>query len=173
MTSRGPNDLSPDAERELLRRLTGERAGGAAPADPAAGRLAALWELLEPPPAAPAPPGFAGRVMARVREEAAPGARRATGLGTAWARAAGAAALAAGIVAGAGLGRVALVPPAGGPTTPGTAAAVAPSGAAEPVDELAADWSDSLSGDALSGDEGLAAGYAEAISAIGEGEDDR
>ena len=164
MTSRGPNDLSPDAERELLRRLAGERAGGATPADPAAGRLAALWELLEPPPAAPAPPGFAGRVMARGRAEAAPGARRATGLGTAWARAAGAAALAAGIAAGAGLGRVALVPQAGGGATAPAAEPAEPA-SPDPVAELAGNWSDSLAGGVS-----LADGYAEAIEEIAAAE---
>ena len=168
MTSRGPNELSPEAEREMLRRLAGEPGAGQTPAGPAAERLAALWERLEPPPPAPAPPGFAGRAMARVREEAAPPAGRSAGLGTAWARAAGAAALAAGIVAGAGLGRVALVSPAGGfATSAETAGALADPA----VDELAADWSDSLAGDALDAGGGLADGYADAIESIGEGED--
>ncbi|HEX6201512.1 MAG TPA: hypothetical protein VF100_00835, partial [Thermoanaerobaculia bacterium] len=66
-------------DRELLRRLAGERpaAGGPPAGDETASspaedrpRLAALWAALEPPPAEPAPPGFTGRVMARVREEA-------------------------------------------------------------------------------------------------------
>ena len=163
MTSRGPNHLTPEAERELLRRLAAEPGDGEAPAGPAAERLAALWGRLEPPPAEPAPPGFAGRVMARVREEAAPRARWAAGLGTSWARAAGAAALAAGIVAGAGLGRVALPTPA--PPSPGSAG-LAP---AEPgLDELAVAWSDSLAGAG-----GLADGYAEAIETIGETEGGR
>src|ERR1700686_984269 len=42
-------------------------------------RLESAWERLTPPPPAPVPLGFSGRVMARVREHAA----AATPLGTA------------------------------------------------------------------------------------------
>jgi anti-sigma factor RsiW len=64
-------------------------------------RLEASWEGLSLPPAAPAPPGFAGRVMARARVEK-------TGLSLrgapAWVRATAAAALVAGTVLGIGVG---------------------------------------------------------------------
>ena len=67
-------------------------------------RLEGAWRAAEPAPGAPVPPGFAREVMARARREAegAPGLTWA--LAPLWVRAAGAAALAAGIVAGAGLG---------------------------------------------------------------------
>lgn len=103
------------SDRELLRLLHGElpaeRARQVAERlerDPELAaryrRLAAAWEALEAPPASPPPPGFAGRVMARVRERAA--AKTAVGWSAAplRVRAAYAAALAAGVLLGVGLG---------------------------------------------------------------------
>lgn len=66
-------------------------------------RMEVTWELLELPPAAPAPPGFAARVAARAAEERRSGAETAP-FRPAWARAMAAAALAAGIIAGASVG---------------------------------------------------------------------
>src|ERR1700692_73391 len=76
----------------------------------AARRLESAWEGLTPPPPAPVPLGFAGRVMARVREQAAgappPLDTNAISWAAAptWVRATCAAALVAGVVLGAGLG---------------------------------------------------------------------
>lgn len=56
-------DLSPAEARELRRRIE-EEPGLASRFE----RLAAPWRVLEPPPDT-LPPGFGGRVMARVREE--------------------------------------------------------------------------------------------------------
>jgi hypothetical protein len=81
-------------------------------ADPAEdrSRLAALWAALEPPPAEPAPPGFTGRVMARVREEAPRRDTLTRRFGVLPARLAAASALSAGLVAGAGLGALIATP---------------------------------------------------------------
>jgi hypothetical protein len=73
-------------------------------------RLESAWEGLTPPPPAPVPLGFSGRVMARVREQAAGAAipldTNAISWAAAptWVRATCAAALVAGVVLGAGLG---------------------------------------------------------------------
>jgi len=74
-----------------------------------------LWSKLELPPPAPAPPGFAGRVLARARAEER--SRLGLPLSPAWARAAAALALVAGIAGGAGLGWVASEPVASEPAT--------------------------------------------------------
>jgi anti-sigma factor RsiW len=70
-------------------------------------RLESAWEGLTPPPAAPVPLGFSGRVMARVREQAAgvpPGNAISWAAAPTWVRATCAAALVAGVLLGAGLG---------------------------------------------------------------------
>lgn len=75
-------------------------------------RLENAWEGLTPPPATPVPLGFSGRVMARVREQAAGAPPLGNGAGAAiswaaaptWVRATCAAALVAGVLLGAGLG---------------------------------------------------------------------
>ena len=73
-------------------------------------RLESAWERLTPPPPAPVPLGFSGRVMARVREQAAGGAPPLDTNAISWAaaptwvRATCAAALVAGVLLGAGLG---------------------------------------------------------------------
>ena len=99
-------ELADERAREIRRRLAG---------DPALARryheLAAVWERLELPPASPPPLGFAARVTARARERSAAAAAPLSWSGTpGWARAAGAAALAAGLVTGVGLGRGTLAP---------------------------------------------------------------
>ena len=103
--------MNPMDERDLMRLLHGELS--AADARELEARLAREPELaaarrrLERSwgglalPAAAAPPGFAGRVMARVREEAA--GPLSWSLAPRWVRATAAAALAAGIALGAGL----------------------------------------------------------------------
>ena len=65
-------------------------------------RLERTWTGLVLPEPAPVPPGFSGRVMARVRTEA-PGISWTAA--PAWVRAAAAAALLAGAALGLGLGR--------------------------------------------------------------------
>jgi len=67
-------------------------------------RLESAWQGLSLPPASPVPPGFAGRVMARVRGRSAPGSL-AWSAAPGWARATAAAALVAGAVLGVGVGR--------------------------------------------------------------------
>jgi anti-sigma factor RsiW len=67
-------------------------------------RLEQTWTGLELPPPSPVPPGFTGRVMARVRSEKASGSlswRSAPN----WVRATAAAALVAGSLLGIGVGR--------------------------------------------------------------------
>ena len=115
-------ELPEERAREIRRRLAG---------DPALARryreLAAVWEGLELPPASPPPLGFAARVTARARERSAAEAAPLSWSGTpGWARAAGAAALAAGLVAGVGLGRGTLAPAVqeGGSGAPGSRPAV-------------------------------------------------
>lgn len=99
-------------EHDLMRLLHGELPAGEARAlrarlwrDPelaaAYERLERAWNGLALPGPAPAPPGFAGRVMARVREQP-PGLSWAGA--PAWARAAAVAALLAGVALGAGAG---------------------------------------------------------------------
>ncbi|HEY2739050.1 MAG TPA: hypothetical protein VGK45_11655 [Thermoanaerobaculia bacterium] len=101
-------------EIELMRLLHGELPAGQAAAlrarmerEPelaaAWARLESAWTDLELPPAAPAPPAFAQRVLAQ--------ARRQPGLSWSaaprWARATAAAALAAGLALGLGAGKLA------------------------------------------------------------------
>ena len=90
-------ELPEESARELRERMGREPALAAAYR-----RLEAAWSGLDLPPAAPPPPGFAGRVMARARESA----REPLTWGRApvWVRATAAAALAAGLAAGVGLG---------------------------------------------------------------------
>jgi hypothetical protein len=114
---------------ELLRRLAGERPSGRGDEGGEGGeggggdhdRLAALWASLEPPAAAPPPPGFTGRVMARVRDAAMhdaaahDAAARPDTLvrrfGVVPSRLAAGTALAAGLAAGAALGALVAMPP--------------------------------------------------------------
>ena len=107
---------------ELLRLVRGEVAGERAEelrrrlaANPEGARrlrrLAAVWEGLELPPASSPPPGFAMRVMARVRRRSAAEAPLSWSAAPRWARAAGAASLAAGILAGVGVGLGPAAPP--------------------------------------------------------------
>ena len=67
-------------------------------------RLERTWNHLELPPAAPVPPGFTGRVMARVRSEK-PSGSLSWSAAPGWVRAAAATALLAGAGLGIGLGR--------------------------------------------------------------------
>lgn len=105
-----------ETERQLMRWLAGELEADEArrlrdrlAKDPVlareAERLRRTWSALEEPAGAvpPVPAGFSGRVMARVREEAAP-PRLSWSAAPGWARAASAAALVAGLFLGAGLG---------------------------------------------------------------------
>jgi anti-sigma factor RsiW len=108
-------DLDIDLMRLLHGELPAERAGALRerlarePALAASYRRAAgTWEGLTLPPAAPVPPGFSGRVMSRVRGAAAGGLPAGSlrwSTAPRWVRAAGAAALLAGALLGAGLGR--------------------------------------------------------------------
>jgi anti-sigma factor RsiW len=73
--------------------------------------LAAAWALLERtwsglelPPAAPAPPAFAQRILAEARRQSGPSGRLSWALAPRWARAAAAVALAAGLGLGIGAG---------------------------------------------------------------------
>lgn len=66
-------------------------------------RLRQAWEGLALPPAAPVPPGFAQRVMARARAEARTDSLSLRGA-PGWVRAMAAAALVAGTVLGIGVG---------------------------------------------------------------------
>jgi hypothetical protein len=88
----------PAAEARALRDRLAREPGLAAAYE----RLAAVWGTLEPPVPAPVPPGFTGRVMARVRDEA--GGARSWAQAPGWVRAAAAASLLAGAALGAGLG---------------------------------------------------------------------
>ena len=111
-----PASIRPRDRADLLRLLHGELAPAAA--ERLRGRLArepelaaalrrmeGTWDLLDAPPAAPAPPGFAARVAARAAAEGRYGAGEARApFRPAWARAMAAAALTAGVVAGAAVG---------------------------------------------------------------------
>jgi anti-sigma factor RsiW len=88
-------------------------------------RLERTWRGLEPPPAAPVPPGFTGRVMARVRSEKPAGSLSWTAA-PGWVRATAAAALLAGAALGIGVGRS--WPAAEPPTTATETAALSTSG---------------------------------------------
>jgi len=92
-------ELPPDEARDLQERLRREPELEAAWL-----RLRRTWEGLSLPPAAPAPPGFSGRVMARARAQGSPG-NLSWRAAPAWVRAAAAAALIAGAAAGVGVGR--------------------------------------------------------------------
>lgn len=96
-------ELPETRARELRARMEGDVALAAAYR-----RLEAAWRGLDLPPAAPPTLGFAGRVMAEVRESARDPLAGSLGwtLAPAWARAAAAAALVAGLAAGVGLGGV-------------------------------------------------------------------
>jgi anti-sigma factor RsiW len=67
-------------------------------------RLEQTWNALELPPPSPLPPGFTGRVMARVRSESAAGSLSWSSAPN-WVRATAAAALVAGALLGIGAGR--------------------------------------------------------------------
>jgi anti-sigma factor RsiW len=67
-------------------------------------RMERSWQGLSLPPAAPVPPGFAGRIMARVRSRSAPGSL-SWSAAPGWVRATAAAALVAGAALGLGVGR--------------------------------------------------------------------
>jgi anti-sigma factor RsiW len=97
-------ELPPDEARALRERMRSEPELAEAWR-----RLERTWGGLEPPPAAPVPPGFTGRVMADIRSQSgslswssAPG----------WVRATAAAALVAGAALGIGVGRSLPVPEA-------------------------------------------------------------
>ena len=92
-------ELPPDEARDLQERLRREPELEAAWL-----RLRRTWEGLSLPPAALAPPGFSGRVMARARSQGSPG-NLSWRAAPAWVRAAAAAALIAGAAAGVGVGR--------------------------------------------------------------------
>jgi anti-sigma factor RsiW len=90
-------ELPPDRARELRLRLEREPRLAAAWT-----RLERTWNRLELPPAAAVPPGFAGRLAARAREQSG---AVSWAMAPGWVRAAAAAALALGIALGAGAGR--------------------------------------------------------------------
>jgi anti-sigma factor RsiW len=92
-------ELSAGEARELKERMRREPELAAA-----YGRLEQTWNRLELPPAAPVPPGFTGRVMARVRSEK-PSSSLSWAAAPGWVRAAAATALLAGAGLGIGLGR--------------------------------------------------------------------
>ncbi|HEY0513241.1 MAG TPA: hypothetical protein VGH73_15135 [Thermoanaerobaculia bacterium] len=96
-------ELPPGPARELRERMLREPALAAAYQ-----RLERTWNGLSLPPAAPAPPGFAGRIMSLTRAHArglpAPGGV-SWAAAPRWVRAAAAAALIAGAAAGIGVGR--------------------------------------------------------------------
>jgi hypothetical protein len=109
---------------ELIGLLAGELPAGAAQAlrerlarEPelaaALRRLEAVWQAAEPPPAGAVPPGFARVVMDRVRRDAEGPAPLSWSLAPVWVRAAGAAALAAGVLLGAGAGTLRPLEPGG------------------------------------------------------------
>ena len=67
-------------------------------------RMERSWQGLSLPPASPVPPGFAGRIMARLRGQSAPGSL-SWSAAPGWVRATAAAALVAGAAIGLGVGR--------------------------------------------------------------------
>jgi len=85
--------------RELRERMLREPELAAAYA-----RLERTWSGLDLPPDSPIPPGFTGRVMARVRSERSSGGLSWTAA-PGWVRATAAAALLAGAALGIGVGR--------------------------------------------------------------------
>jgi anti-sigma factor RsiW len=94
-------ELTPEREREVRARLEREPALAAAHQ-----KLERAWHALEMGSPGPVPPGFGGRVMARVRAEGRPGLSWSGA--PAWVRATAAAALVGGLALGAGLGGTAL-----------------------------------------------------------------
>jgi anti-sigma factor RsiW len=93
------DELAPEEARELRARIRHEPELAAD-----FRRLEQAWNGLEPPPPSPLPPGFTGRVMARVRDEKA---ARSLSWSSApnWVRATAAASLVAGALLGIGVGR--------------------------------------------------------------------
>ena len=91
-------ELPADEARELRARMDRDPSLAAAYA-----RLERAWHGLDLPPAAPAPPGFGPRILARVRREPSGGAI-SWAAAPAWVRAAAAAALILGAAVGAGVG---------------------------------------------------------------------
>jgi anti-sigma factor RsiW len=92
-------ELAPDEAREVRARM-----GREPELAEACSRLERTWQSLEPPPASPVPPEFAGRVMAQVRSRPAP-EPLSWSAAPFWVRAAAAAALVAGAALGVGVGR--------------------------------------------------------------------
>lgn len=182
-------------ERELLKLLAGEldadetrRVRRRLAEEP---ELAAAWERLRGTwrrvdlPSEPLPPGFSGRVMSRLRDEAddrrgvAP--RLALWRAPAWAQAAGAAMLAGGVALGVVLGQglaPAVERPAVGSPEPvaNVAAATGPPAPSEIGDagddgeELADVYEDDYAGYLDSDGDTLADAYLDALSSFGEGE---
>jgi anti-sigma factor RsiW len=68
-------------------------------------RLEQAWQGLSLPPAAPVPPGFAGRVMAQARSRSAAAGAFSWSAAPGWVRAVAAAALVTGAALGVGVGR--------------------------------------------------------------------
>lgn len=166
-------ELAPGEERALRRRLAEEPELARAHA-----RLEHLWDGLGPPPGGDTegvPPGFTGRVMARVRSEAS-GRRLPVTAAPPWVRAAGAAALVAGLVLGGLGGAAAVLPQAGARVAEGGApTASLPAGTDSEPESLSTDLA-ALLGDETAGDDGdaagsLAEGYAAALAAVGGGEE--
>lgn len=102
-------------EHDLMRLLHGELPADEARAlrarifrepelEAAYAQMERSWQGLSLPPASPVPPGFAGRVMARVRGQAGPGSL-SWSAAPVWVRATAAAALVAGAALGLGVGR--------------------------------------------------------------------
>ena len=115
--------MTPGIEHELMRLLHGELPADEARAlrarmfrDPelaeSYAQMERAWEGLSLPPAAPVPPGFTGRIMARVRSRTAPGSL-SWSAAPGWVRATAAAALVVGAALGVGVGR-------SWPATPGS-----------------------------------------------------
>ncbi|MFL6233978.1 MAG: hypothetical protein ACJ76N_12660 [Thermoanaerobaculia bacterium] len=93
-------ELPPERARELRERLAAEpELAGAYQ------RLERTWNGLDLPPAAPAPAGFSGRVMAHARSLPRPARGLSWSAAPVWVRATAAAALIAGATLGAGVGR--------------------------------------------------------------------
>jgi anti-sigma factor RsiW len=100
------NELPADEARALRARIFREPELQAMYA-----RLERTWQSLSLPPVSPVPAGFAGRVMARARSQAAAGSL-SWSAAPGWVRATAAAALVAGAALGLGVGRA--LPAAGG-----------------------------------------------------------
>ena len=92
------DELAPDEARELRARMRREPELAAD-----FQRLEQTWNGLELPPSSPIPPGFTGRVMARVRGEKAAGGL-SWSAAPHWVRATAAASLVAGALLGIGVG---------------------------------------------------------------------